>query len=94
MSITEVLSALGNGEDFTIKQRSFLMICLLTLYSFFLLENEIADPNDSVNIPDANLRSVIENYLGKTSGETITEAEMVRLRSQGIGLMPLAVDLL
>ena len=33
-------------------------------------------PNDPVSIPDATLRAAIEQGLGKTSGDTITEAEM------------------
>ena len=33
-------------------------------------------PNDPVSIPDANLRAALEQKLGKTSGATITEAEM------------------
>ena len=38
-----------------------------------------AAPNDPVTIPDANLRAAIETALGKTSGATITEAEMATL---------------
>jgi hypothetical protein len=40
-----------------------------------------AGPQDPVNIPDAGLRGVIEGLLSKTSGETITEAEMAGLTS-------------
>ena len=35
-----------------------------------------AGPNDPVNIPDANLRAILEQALGKTSGDPITETEM------------------
>ena len=35
--------------------------------------------NGDVNIPDANLRRVIEQSLGKAEGEEITEDEMLRL---------------
>ena len=38
-------------------------------------------PVTDVNIPDANLRAVIADSLGKTSGEAITTAEMATLTS-------------
>ena len=41
-----------------------------------------AGPTDPVNIPDANLRAAIESKLGKSSGDTITEAEMNGMTGQ------------
>ena len=40
---------------------------------------DVPDPNDAINIPDANLRAAIESALGKASGATITTADMARL---------------
>ena len=45
---------------------------------------EVSSPGDGttmVAIPDANLRAVIENSLGKTRGAPITKSEMVALTS-------------
>ena len=42
---------------------------------------KIVDPNTPVNIPDPDLRAVIEEALGKTQGATITRAEMATLTS-------------
>ena len=39
----------------------------------------VVDPNTAVNIPDPNLRAVIEEVLGKASGATITRADMLTL---------------
>ncbi len=48
-----------------------LLIYLLILLSF--LSEAIAQP---VNIPDPGLRAAMETALGKTAGDTITQAEM------------------
>ena len=57
------------------------IFCLLGLIlSIGLLVD--AAPTDPVNIPDANLRAVIETKLGKSSGATITEAEMNGMTGQ------------
>ena len=47
------------------------LIYLLILLSF--LSEAIAQ---SVNIPDSNLRAVVETTLRKNAGDTITQAEM------------------
>ena len=36
------------------------------------------------SLPDANLRSAVEAALGKSAGDTITEADMARLQSFGV----------
>ena len=43
---------------------------------FVLLHQANSGPNDPVNIPDPVLRAAIENRLGKTAGDTITESEL------------------
>ena len=51
-------------------------------FTFFLLtclSIPLAAPAQTVNLPDANLRAVIEVALGKTSGATITVSDMARL---------------
>ena len=50
------------------------------------------DATESVTIPDANLRAVIEDSLGKASGAPITQAEMAnltRLEAQNKGIRDL-----
>ena len=48
----------------------FLLICVLI---------PLTATAQTVNIPDANLRAVVENTLGKASGATITTADMAKL---------------
>ena len=50
----------------------FLLICLLVLVT-------ATAQTQTVNIPDPNLRTAIENELGKASGDTITVADMATL---------------
>jgi len=49
---------------------------LIGVLLLVLLRQACPAPNDPVSIPAANLRAAIEQKLGKTSGATITEAEM------------------
>ena len=60
----------------------FALACLALFSSLnFMGTAQAADDgmNGDVNIPDANLRRVIEQSLGKAEGEEITEDEMLRL---------------
>ena len=53
---------------------------VLTILSiFFAVCGESSAQNQAVTIPDVNLRAVIEDSLDKTSGSTITRAEMATL---------------
>ena len=56
-----------------------IMLCLT-----LIVLNNITMAED-VEIPDPNLRSVIEEQLGKGKGETITEDDMKSLRGSFVG---------
>ena len=58
--------------------RKFLGSVLITLLIVFGPQATIYGA-ETVNIPDVNLRAMVENALGKASGETITDAEMKSL---------------
>ena len=49
------------------------------LLIFFAVCGESSAQNQTVTIPDVNLRAVIEDSLDKASGATITRAEMATL---------------
>ena len=59
---------------------SVMFCCFILMLSSGLLVD--AAPTDPVTIPDANLRAAIETKLGKSSGDTITEAEMNGMTGQ------------
>ena len=58
----------------------FVSIFLTVLIISFSIQNTSYSA-EAVNIPDANLRMMIEDALDKVSGETITKAEMKTLTS-------------
>ena len=60
--------------------RSTLFIMLLVLGIAWVGYTQESAP---VNIPDANLRAVIERALDKPAGATITNTEMVTLTNLG-----------
>ena len=62
--------------------RLLLIPFVCCIFSFTLLYQADAGPNDPVTIPDTALRAVIETKLGKTSGDTITESEMNSMTGQ------------
>ena len=59
--------------------KTIRLFCVCSILFLATLHPANAAPTDPVTIPDANLRAVIESGLGKTSGATITEAEMATL---------------
>ena len=60
---------------------SILFVVLLTLGVVWIGCTKRTPPVQTVNIPDANLRVVIERALNKPAGATITNAEMATLTS-------------
>ena len=54
-----------------------LFCCFILMFSSAV--PVAAAPNDPVNIPDAELRALIETELSKAAGATITEADMAQL---------------
>ena len=56
--------------------KTIRLFCVSFIVFLAALRPAHAGPNDPVNIPDANLRAVLETALGKTSSDPITEAEM------------------
>ena len=71
----------GRGRGFSV--RALFALCAAAVVLFAApAERAMAqtDPDTTpVNIPDANLRSKLEAYLGKAAGATITRAEMATL---------------
>ena len=61
--------------------RSTLFIMLLVLGIAWIGCTNRTPPVQAVNIPDANLRAVIERALDKPAGTTITNANMATLTS-------------
>ena len=61
-------------------RRSTLLIMLLALGAAWI---GYAQESTPVNIPDANLRAVIERALDKPAGATITNTEMATLTDLG-----------
>ena len=61
--------------------RSTLFIMLLALGIAWIGCTKRTPPVQTVNIPDANLRAVIERALNKPAGATITNAEIATLTS-------------
>ena len=59
--------------------KSLLILFICCIFSFTLLYQADAGPDDPVNIPDTVLRAAIEDRLGKTAGATITESELNNL---------------
>ena len=57
-------------------KKSFFIFSLYYFFLLTLLHQALPGPDDPVNIPDAALRAALETKLGKSSGDTITEAEM------------------
>lgn len=62
-------------------RRSLLFVLLLALGIVWIGCTKRIDPVQPVNIPDANLRAVIERALLKSAGATITNADMETLTS-------------
>ena len=60
-------------------RRSTLFFILLVLGVAWIGCTNRTPPVQTVNIPDANLRAVIERALGKPAGATITNVEMATL---------------
>lgn len=58
---------------------SYTSSVFAVLVIFFAVCEESSAQNQAVTIPDVNLRAVIEDSLDKTSGATITRAEMATL---------------
>ncbi len=61
--------------------KSFYVFSLFLLGFLAALHPANAGPNDPVNIPDLELRKLIETSLLKSPGDTITEAEMATVTS-------------
>ena len=57
-------------------KKSLFTFSVCCIFFFALLHQANAGPTDPVDIPDDNLRAVIETKLSKSSGDTITESEM------------------
>ena len=66
-------------RNFSVK--TVLLFCVSFIVFLAALHLAHAGPNDPVDIPDAVLRSRIEDALLKSAGATITEAEMATLTS-------------
>ena len=64
-------------------RRSTLFIMLLVLGIAWIGCTNKTPPVQAVNIPDANLRAVIERALDKPAGATITNADMATLTNLG-----------
>ena len=62
------------------KSFNFFFVSLILFSATLHTAN--SGPTDPVTIPDANLRAAIETALSKTSGATITEAEMNGMTGQ------------
>ena len=60
-------------------KRRRIFIYTLTFYATLFFFFPLMTRAQTVNVPDANLRAAIEEALGKTSGATITAAEMATL---------------
>ena len=71
----------GRGRGFSV--RALLALCAAAVVFFAAPADRAmaqSDPDTTpVNIPDANLRTKLEAYLGKAAGATITRAEMATL---------------
>lgn len=65
-------------------KKSFFIFFVCCILFFTLFHQVNAAPNDPVTIPDAELRAVIEAKLGKNSGDTITESDMLTISGTGI----------
>ena len=59
--------------------KSFYFFFVLFILFSAALHPANAAPTDPVSIPDTHLRAAIETELGKSSGATITEADMAQL---------------
>ena len=66
-------------------RRSILFVLLLALATIWIGCTKRIDPVQPINIPDANLRAVIERALLKSAGATITNADMETLTSLEAG---------
>ena len=60
-------------------KRHLFFIYTITFYATLFLIFPLTTNAQTVNIPDANLRAVIIEALGKTSGSTITVDDMTTL---------------
>ena len=70
-------------------RRSAPFITLLALGIAWIGHTKIPSPAKPVNIPDTNLRSVIERALDKPTGAIITNVDMATLTDslEGAGLI-------
>ena len=75
----------GRGRGFSV--RALFALCAAAVVFFAAPAERAAaqtGPTTPVNIPDANLRTLLEARLGKAAGATITRAEMARNWGTGI----------